>query len=201
MTFPVKAPVGRFVATIYELAAQGPEQASPHFMLATPEDLDRLAPLLAPHVDHERRLAEGDSCLYMADEGGHPIGLLWLNLCSHSDRHFGRWSAVSDSIAYYNQLFVDPAARRGGIGTSLVRAAAQVAASAGRHRLRAAVVAPNPASIALHRKLGFQPVVHMVGLRAGDLGTLRLSVPCRARVDKGSRSLLGVSDHRRFSGP
>ena len=59
-----------------------------------------------------------------------------------------------------NSLYVDSAHRRKGAGQALLDSLLQAAQTGGYHAMVAGIDATNEASLALHRKAGFQPVAH-----------------------------------------
>ena len=71
---------------------------------------------------------------------------------------FRPWPAYQFSVE--NSLYVDSAYRRKGAGTALLDALVSAAQAAGYHTMVAGIDATNEASLALHRKAGFQPVAH-----------------------------------------
>lgn len=75
----------------------------------------------------------------------------------------GYLSSVETSV------YVNPDHHGRGIGTQLYAALLAVLASEDVHRAYAAIVLPNPASIALHARFGFQPVglYHEIGRKFG----------------------------------
>ena len=71
---------------------------------------------------------------------------------------FRPWPAYQFTVE--NSLYVDATYRRKGAGTALLTALIDAAESAGYHVMVAGIDATNEASLALHRKAGFQPVAH-----------------------------------------
>jgi L-amino acid N-acyltransferase len=59
-----------------------------------------------------------------------------------------------------NSLYVDSAHRRKGAGTALLASLLSTARTAGYHVMVAGIDATNEASLALHRRAGFEPVAH-----------------------------------------
>ena len=59
-------------------------------------------------------------------------------------------------------VYVGDAHRGAGIGTELYRALIEHATDRGVHALLAVIAGDNPESVALHRKLGFEPVGHLI---------------------------------------
>lgn len=71
---------------------------------------------------------------------------------------FRPWPAYQFTVE--NSLYVDSAYRRKGAGTALLDGLVSAAQAAGYHTMVAGIDATNEASLALHRKAGFQPVAH-----------------------------------------
>jgi L-amino acid N-acyltransferase len=71
---------------------------------------------------------------------------------------FRPWPAYQYTVE--NSLYVDSAYRRKGAGTVLLASLLDAAQAAGYHAMVAGIDATNEASLALHRKAGFQPVAH-----------------------------------------
>lgn len=170
------APIGKFLAVRYRLPSIEDTPDGPGIHLADVRDLPGLEPLLAVGHDHASRLRNGDVCLWMESEG-HPVGLVWLNVVGHSDRHFGDWSRPSGEWSYLNQLIVDPAARGMGVATSLVRSLQHVAYRKDLNGIHTVVLHDNLASRRVFQKCEGSNVGWLVGLRLGGLGTLRVALP------------------------
>ena len=71
---------------------------------------------------------------------------------------FRPWPAYQFTVE--NSLYVDSAHRRKGAGTALLASLLTAAQTAGYHAMVAGIDATNEASLALHRKAGFEPVGH-----------------------------------------
>ena len=71
---------------------------------------------------------------------------------------FRPWPAYQFTVE--NSLYVDSAHRRKGAGTALLASLLNAARTAGYHAMVAGIDATNEASLALHRKAGFEPVAH-----------------------------------------
>ena len=71
---------------------------------------------------------------------------------------FRPWPAYQFTVE--NSLYVDSAHRRKGAGTALLASLVRAAQAAGYHAMVAGIDATNEASLALHRKAGFEPVAH-----------------------------------------
>ena len=71
---------------------------------------------------------------------------------------FRPWPAYQFTVE--NSLYVDSAFRRKGAGTALLASLVTAAQTSGYHTMVAGIDATNEASLALHRKAGFEPVAH-----------------------------------------
>ena len=71
---------------------------------------------------------------------------------------FRPWPAYQFTVE--NSLYVDSTHRRKGAGTALLASLVNAARTAGYHAMVAGIDATNEASLALHRKAGFEPVAH-----------------------------------------
>jgi L-amino acid N-acyltransferase len=71
---------------------------------------------------------------------------------------FRSWPAYQYTVE--NSLYVGSAFRRKGAGTALLASLVTAAQTAGFHAMVAGIDATNEASLALHRKAGFEPVAH-----------------------------------------
>lgn len=129
---------------------------------AGPDDLDALAPLFDGYRQFygrtadragarafiAERMAQGDSALLLArDAGGAAIGFTQL-YPSFSSTRMAR-------IFILNDLYVAPPARRQGVGSALLQAAADWARAAGAIRLTLATAVDNRAAQALYEGRGW----------------------------------------------
>jgi L-amino acid N-acyltransferase YncA len=89
--------------------------------------------------------------VFVAHEGETVIGF-------GSFGPFRPWPAYQYTVE--NSLYVDSAQRRKGAGAALLDSLLHAAQMAGYHAMLAGIDATNEASLALHRKAGFQPVAH-----------------------------------------
>jgi L-amino acid N-acyltransferase len=71
---------------------------------------------------------------------------------------FRPWPAYQYTVE--NSLYVDSAFRRKGAGTALLASLVTAAQTGGYHAMVAGIDATNEASLALHRKAGFERVAH-----------------------------------------
>ncbi len=133
---------------------------------ATPDDAEPLLAIYRPYVTGtaisfeleppaveefrgriERALAEW--AWLVAERDGQPIGYAYAT--PHRARGAYRWS-VEPSV------YVDGGSHRRGIGTRLYEALLPLLARKGYCHAYAGITLPNDASLALHRRLGFQAV-------------------------------------------
>lgn len=84
----------------------------------------------------------------IAERGGAPVGYLLY--------HFGYDSDQAMRFLYIVDLWVDPAARRGGVGRALMSEAAARCRAKGGRALFWSVFAPNKLAVAFYEKLGGQ---------------------------------------------
>ena len=135
---------------------------TPAIRQATLADIDALAPLfdayrrfydqpgdiaLASAFLHER-LERGESTLLMAEVDGQLLGFCQL---------YPTWCSVAAArIFVLYDLFVDPDARRGGVGRALMRAARAFGRAAGAARLDLTTARSNTRAQALYESEGWQ---------------------------------------------
>lgn len=137
------------------------------------------------------------TCTYQ--ETDEPIASRRDWLAKHGERHpatvatrngrvvgWGSLSAFHTRSAYRftveNSVYVDPAMHRQGIGKALLADLIQRARQIGYHAVIAIIDSRQPASVALHAKLGFQKVAHYkeIGFKFGqwqDVITMQLTLP------------------------
>lgn len=128
---------------------------------ASPEDLPELARLFdAYRVFYRRpsdlpaaerflreRFARGDSHVFVAPAGSGLAGFVQL---------YPSFSSVAMArIFVLNDLFVDPAARRGGVGRALLEAAHAFARDRGAVRVSLETAVDNDAAQRLYESLGY----------------------------------------------
>jgi ribosomal protein S18 acetylase RimI-like enzyme len=129
---------------------------------ATLDDLDQLAPLFdayrrfyeqpgdvarASAFLHER-LERRESTILVAEDAGQLLGFCQL---------YPTWCSVAAArIFVLYDLFVDPAARRGGVGRALMRTARDFGREAGAVRLDLTTARDNTRAQALYESEGWQ---------------------------------------------
>jgi L-amino acid N-acyltransferase YncA len=107
------------------------------------------------------------------DEAGRVLGYAYA----------GPWKTRSAyRFAAEATVYLDPAATGRGLGTQLYTALLTRLVSMGLHTVIGGIALPNPASIALHTRLGFRPAAHFheVGWKFGrwiDVGYWELKLP------------------------
>jgi L-amino acid N-acyltransferase YncA len=107
---------------------------------------------VAPSADEMRSRIEAIAGTYpwlVAERAGGVLGYAYASL--HNERAGYRWSV---NVSAY----VDAAARRQRVASSLYRALFRVLEAQGFHRAFAGITLPNDASVGLHRSLGFELV-------------------------------------------
>jgi ribosomal protein S18 acetylase RimI-like enzyme len=154
---------------------------APPVRRAGPRDLDRLAALwtalLAHHAGLDpvyragsgaeaawRHLAEGllarpGAALFVSESGGVPVGLCAVEIAQASP------FLAERARAEITELWVEPAARRRGVGRALAEAALAFAGSRGVSRVEIRVHARNAEGRSFWRALGFEPFVDVLARR------------------------------------
>ncbi|NQD95082.1 GNAT family N-acetyltransferase [Pseudomonas sp. CrR25] len=133
-----------------------------HIQAATPNDLDPLTPLFASYLQFYAvakpvpavrafladRLKRGDSTIFIGrDAQGAALGFVQLYPCFSSLELRPAW-LLSD-------LYVDPRARRQGLGVALMEAARAHAEATGACGLQLETAKSNLAGQALYERLGY----------------------------------------------
>ena len=93
------------------------------------------------------RKARADWQWLVAEKGSQCVGYAYGS--SHRERAAYRWSVEVSA-------YVDPALHRGGIGRALYVTLLHELAQSGFCNAYAGITEPNPASVALHRSVGFE---------------------------------------------
>jgi L-amino acid N-acyltransferase YncA len=119
-----------------------------HYVEATAISFEEEVPSAQEYAARVRKYVAGWAGV-VAEVGGRFIGYAYGS--SHRERAAYRWSAETT-------VYVAPDAQRGGIGRKLYAALLPMLADAGFCNAYAGVALPNPASVALHRAVGFQPI-------------------------------------------
>jgi len=94
-------------------------------------------------------LSEPSQVLLAFDQHGEAVGLVELSIRAYAE------GCVTDRVAYIEGWYVEPVARRKGVGSALVAAVESWARSQGCVELGSDAEAGNVASAAAHRALGF----------------------------------------------
>ncbi|MDR3514216.1 MAG: GNAT family N-acetyltransferase [Azospirillaceae bacterium] len=141
---------------------------------------------------NEQRVDAANRAAWLADRqrAGYPV------LVAIDDRQavagyasFGDWRAFDGyRHTVEHSVYVRPDCRGTGIGKALMATLIERARAIGKHVMVAGIEAGNVASIALHRKLGFEDVglLREVGTKFGlwlDLAFLQLSLDARPDPD------------------
>ncbi len=149
--FTIRPAVEADAATLLAIYAPYVEKTAVSFETAVPSVADFAARI--------RKYAAGWAWL-VAERQGRCLGYAYGS--PHRERAGYRYSTEVSA-------YVDPGARRQGIGKALYLALFAELARRGYCRAYAGVTLPNDASVALHRGVGFQPVgiFHRVGWKLG----------------------------------
>jgi ribosomal protein S18 acetylase RimI-like enzyme len=113
------------------------------------DDISRLYLRLNPGRRREGRLrhlhATANARVFLAEEGGRALGFIWVHLIDYANT----------SIAYIEELYVDPAHRRRGIGSALMEEALEWLASARTPVLFVSTTAGDRVAQRFYRATGF----------------------------------------------
>jgi aminoglycoside 6'-N-acetyltransferase I len=101
------------------------------------------------------QLREPLEVLLAIDSRGHAVGFAELSIRSYAEE------CVTDRVAYLEGWYVDPAARRQGVGRALVTAAEQWARAQGCIEFASDALLDNDVSAAAHAALGFEETVQL----------------------------------------
>jgi aminoglycoside 6'-N-acetyltransferase I len=93
--------------------------------------------------------------LLAVDEGGGATGFAELSIRSYAEA----W--ITDRVAYLEGWYVEPHARRRGVGRALVEAAERWGRAQGCAEFGSDAVIDNEVSAAAHRSLGFEETVQI----------------------------------------
>ncbi len=125
-----------------------------------------------PHtIDMRREWLRGKEAaglpVFVAAEGDRVLGFSTYG-------PFRAWPAYKYSVEL--SVYVDPNARRRGIGTALVQAVVDEARRRDLHVVLAGITSDNDISLRLHERLGFREVAHVpeVGYKFGKWLDLKL---------------------------
>ncbi len=111
------------------------------------------AALLAPYLEH------ADGRVFVAEEGDRLVGLVSVAVARRS-------AFFAETLrGHVEHLYVDPAARRGGLGHALVDAAFVWLREAGAARVELEVARDNPEGRAFWAALGFSPAMDVLERR------------------------------------
>jgi L-amino acid N-acyltransferase YncA len=115
----------------------------------------------------------------VAEQGGAVVGF-----ASYGD--FRPWEGYLHTVEH--SLYVDPDAQGRGVGRALLAALIERAEAQGKHAMIAGIEADNAASVALHRRAGFEEagLLREVGRKFGrwlDLLFMQKLLPGPARPD------------------
>jgi aminoglycoside 6'-N-acetyltransferase I len=90
--------------------------------------------------------------LIARDDAGVPVGFAELNIRAYAE------GADTDRVAFLEGWYVDEHARRGGIGTALIRSAEEWARAQGCTEFGSDALADNDVSAMAHKAVGFTEI-------------------------------------------
>jgi len=96
------------------------------------------------------QLQRDDAVVFVAERAGHVVGYVYAGIEPRS------WKELREEAGFIHDVFVDETARRGGIATALLEAAAAWLASRGMPRIVLWTAAPNEPARRLFERLGFR---------------------------------------------
>ena len=99
---------------------------------------------------------------------GSRLGSLRVTGRGHADSFYGAVSAADSSHAYGSRLFVEPVARRRGIGEFLVRSGVAEARQRWSLGYKTLIDTSNTSSVALHERVGLSIRRECRGIRLGS---------------------------------
>ncbi len=108
-------------------------------------------------ADMNAWLARADATIFVAEEGHARL----RGFAEVAERPYANGCDTSP-VAYLEGWYVDPAARRQGVGTALVRAVESWARSRGHRELASDTGLDNPVSQGAHERLGFTETERLV---------------------------------------
>jgi L-amino acid N-acyltransferase YncA len=118
------------------------------FVLATAVSFEEVVPTIEQFAARIARALQGWAWL-VAERDNQCLGYAYGSL--HRERAAYRWSVEVSA-------YVHPSCYRQGVGAALYGSLLEVLAGKGFCNAYACITLPNEASVALHRKLGFQPI-------------------------------------------
>ena len=99
------------------------------------------------------QLQRDDAVVFVAELDGRVVGYVYAGIEPRS------WKELRDEAGFIHDVYVDAAARRGGVATALLEAAADWLARRGMPRIVLWTAAPNESARRLFERLGFRPTM------------------------------------------
>ena len=96
------------------------------------------------------QLQRDDAVVFVAERAGHVVGYVYAGIEPRS------WKELREEAGFIHDVYVDETARRSGIATALLEAAAAWLASRGMPRIVLWTAAPNEPARRLFEHLGFR---------------------------------------------
>jgi aminoglycoside 6'-N-acetyltransferase I len=108
-----------------------------------------------PEIERYFQLREPLEVLLAIDDRGQAVGFAELSIRTYAE------DCVTDHIAYLEGWYVDPHARRQGVGRALVAGAEEWARAQGCTEFASDALLDNDVSAAAHAALGFEETVQL----------------------------------------
>jgi GNAT superfamily N-acetyltransferase len=96
------------------------------------------------------QLQRDDAVVFVAERAGQVVGYVYAGIEPQS------WKELRDEAGFIHDVYVDESARRGGVATALLEAAAEWLAGRGMPRIVLWTAAPNESARRLFARLGFR---------------------------------------------
>jgi len=96
------------------------------------------------------QLRRDDAAVFVAERDGQVVGYVYAGIEPQS------WKELREEAGFIHDVYVDETARRGGVATALLEAAAEWLTSRGMPRIVLWTAAPNDAARRLFERLGFR---------------------------------------------
>jgi GNAT superfamily N-acetyltransferase len=126
-------------------------------LLRDHHEFDRLR-FIAPRGNTEEgyawflgtQLRRDDAAVFVAERDGRVVGYVYAGIEPQS------WKELREEAGFIHDVYVDEAARRGGVATALLEAASEWLTIRGMPRIVLWTAAPNDAARRLFERLGFR---------------------------------------------
>ena len=99
------------------------------------------------------QLDRDDAAVFVAERAGAVVGYVYAGIEPQS------WKELREECGFIHDVYVDEAARHGGVATALLQAAAEWLCGRGMPRVVLWTAAPNEGARRLFERLGFRPTM------------------------------------------